>query len=377
MDLRTKVGLSGLAVFCALVLLAVATGTPAMPGTLVPTGNTRVARFSHTATLLRNGKVLVAGGMTRNGVWLDSAELYDPSSGRFRAISRLHSQRAGATATLLTNGKVLIAGGNDGSGKGLATAEIYDQDTDSFSATGNLGTPRGHAIAVLLKTGKVLIAGGSASGDDDQLTTAEIYDPATGRFTPTGSMHARRSAFTAITLKDGRILVAGGLSGGHYPYHEVEATAELYDPETGRFTETGSMEFPRYKQGAALLPNGKVLVAGGSNEIGRQITYSSTEIFDPQTGKFSAGPTMKFPRYKLLSGVVVLHDGRILLAGGAERPEIYDPALEVFTALNGEPLDGFLFSTATLLGDGRVLLVNGYGHHPTDGAVNQALLWQP
>jgi hypothetical protein len=377
MNLRVKIGLSSLAVFCVLVLLAVATGAPATPGRLVPTGNTTVARFSHTATMLRNGKVLVAGGMTRNGVWLDSAELYDPASGRFTAVNRLHSQRAGATATLLTNAKVLIAGGSDGSGKSLASAEVYDPETDSFSATGNLSTPRSHAIAVLLKTGKVLIAGGNASGDDDQLTTAEIYDPATGHFTPTGSMHTRRSAFTAVTLKDGRILVAGGLSGGQYPYHKVEATAEIYDPETGRFAETGGMEFPRYKQGAALLPDGKVLVAGGSNEIGRQITYSSTEIFDPPTGKFSPGPTMKFPRYKLLSGVVALNDGRILLAGGAEQPEVYDPARGVFTALNGEPLDGFLFSTATLLRDGRVLLVDGYGHHPADGAVNQAVVWQP
>src|SRR5215475_15889040 len=101
------------------------------------------------------------------------------------------------------------------------------------------------------------------------------------------------------------------------------------------------MQFQRYKQGAALLPDGKVLIAGGSNEIGRQITYSSTEIFDPQTGRFSPGPRMKFPRFKLLSSVVALNDGRILLAGGAERPEIYDPKREVFTALDGEPLDGF------------------------------------
>lgn len=377
MNLRAKVGLSVLAVFCGLVLLAVATGTPAMPGQLIPTGNTTVARFSHTATLLRNGTVLVAGGMTRNGVWLDSVELYDPSSGRFIPTSRLHAQRAGATATLLASGKVLIAGGSDGSGKSLASAELYDPETGSFSVTGNLNGPRAHAIAVFLKTGKVLIAGGNASGDDDQLTTAELYDPATGLFTFTGSMHSRRSAFTAVTLKGGRVLVAGGVSGGHYPYHEVEATAEIYDPETGRFSETGSMEFPRYKQGAALLPDGKVLVAGGSNENGRQITYSSTEIFDPRTGRFSPGPHMRFPRYKLLSGVVALNDGRILLAGGAERPEVYDPTHDVFTVLNGEPLDGFLFSTATLLRDGRVLLVDGYGHHPTDGAVNQALLWKP
>jgi hypothetical protein len=315
--------------------------------------------------------------MARNGIWLDSAEIYDPASGRFAPTNKLHAQRAGATATLLPNGRVLIAGGTDGSGKSLASAEIYDPDSGGFSLTGNMNASRAHAIAVLLRTGKVLIAGGSASGDDDQLTAAELYDPATGSFTPTGSMHGQRSAFTAVALKDGRVLVVGGLSGGQYPYHTVEATAEIYDPNTGRFTQTGSMAVARYKQGAALLPDGRVLVAGGSNEIGRQITYFSTEIFDPQTGKFSPGPNMRFPRFKLLSGVVALNDGRILLAGGAERAEVYDPVRQVFTPINGETLDGFLFSTATLLRNGRVLLVDGYGHHPTDGAVNQALLWQP
>jgi hypothetical protein len=377
MGLRAKIGLSLLTLFCALVLLAVATLTPAAPGRLAPTGNTMIARFSHTATLLENNKVLIAGGMERNGVWLDSAELYDPLSGRFTIAGKMSTQRAGATATLLPNGNVLIAGGNDESGKSLASAEIYDPVSNSFSATGNLNMPRGHAIAILLKTGKVLIAGGNTMGDNDQLASAEIYDPETGRFIPTGSMYRPRSAFTAVSLKDGRVLVAGGLSGGQYPNHKIEATAEIYDPQTGRFTATGNMSVPRYKQGAALLPDGKVLVAGGSNEDGRQNIYSSTEIFDPQNGVFLPGPWMKFPRFKLLSGVVALPDGRILLAGGAERPEIYDPTRGLFIPLSGEPLDGFLFSTATLLRDGRVLLVNGYGHHPVDGAVNRALVWKP
>ncbi|MGC2695965.1 MAG: kelch repeat-containing protein [Candidatus Angelobacter sp.] len=377
MNVRAKTGLALLTLFCALVLLAVTTRTPASPGRLVLVGSTSVARFSHTATLLENDKVLVAGGMSRNGVWLDSAELYDPVIDRFVPAGKMSSARAGATATLLPNGTVLIAGGNDGSGKSLASAEIYDPATNRFSGTGGMSTPRSHAAAVRLMTGKILIVGGNATGDNDQLTTAEIYDPATGRFVPTGSMHSRRSTFSAVALKDGRVLVMGGLSGGQYPYHKVEATAEIYDAETGHFTQTGSMEFPRYKQGAALLPDGKVLVAGGSNEDGRQTMYSNTEIFDPQTGMFVPGTPMKFKRFKLISSVVALTDGRILIAGGAERAEIYNPARETFTPLGGDPLDGFLFSTATLLRDGRVLLVNGYGRHPIDGAVNQALVWQP
>ena len=377
MNLRAKLGLFVLTLFCLLVLLAVATRMPAGPGKLTPTGNTATARFSHTATLLGNGKVLIAGGMERNGVWLDSAELYNPANGRFTTVGKMSTRRAGATATLLPNGKVLVAGGNDGSGKSLASAELYDPVTNSFSPTGNLNVPRGHAIAILLKTGKVLIAGGNAAGDDDELASAEIYDPETGRFIPTGGMYRPRSVFTAVSLKDGRVLVAGGLSGGQYPYHKIEATAEIYDPQTGRFTATGNMSVPRYKQGAALLPDGKVLVAGGSNEDGRQSIYSSTEIFDPQIGTFLPGPRMKFPRFKLLSGVVALGDGRILLAGGAEQPEIYDPARALFIPLNDDPLDGFLFSTATLLPDGRVLLVDGYGRHPADGAVNHALVWKP
>ena len=377
MNLRAKLGLSALTLFCVLVLLALATRTPAGPGMLVPTGNTTTARFAHTATLLLNGKVLIAGGMEQNGVWLDSAELYDPAKGRFNAIGKMSTRRAGAMATLLPNGKVLIAGGNDDSGKSLASAEIYDPDTNTFSATGSLNRPRGHAIAVPLKTGKVLVAGGNASGDDDQLASAEVYDPLTGRFLPTGSMHSPRSYFTAVRLNDGKILVAGGLSGGRYPYHKVEATAEVYDPLTGRFTLIGEMSVPRYKQGAALLPDGRVLIAGGSNEDGRQHKYSSTEIFDPQMNAFQPGPRMKFPRYKLLSGVTPLNDGRILIAGGAELPEIYDPARAVFVPLSDEPLDGFLFSTATLLPDGRVLMVDGYGQHPAEGAVNHAMLWKP
>lgn len=377
MDRKTRFVLSALVLFSCFVLLALATYTSPRPGSVIPAGTPVQARFAHTATLLQNGRVLIAGGMERNGVWLNSTELWDPDNERFIPSGMMFARRAGATATLLPNGQVLIAGGSDGSATNLASAELFDPRVGLFTRTGDMLGPRSHATAILLRSGKVLIAGGNAAGDSEQLATAEIYDPVTGKFTPTGNLQSARSYYTAVMLRDGRVLLAGGLSGGQYPYHLVEATTEIYDPATERFTLTGNMSTPRFKHGAALLSDGRVLIAGGSNENGRQYEYSSTEIFDPKTGRFSAGPAMNFERYKMLSGVVVLQDGRVLIAGGAGQMELYDPAKGAFLPIAGAPLDGFFYNTATVLRDGRVLLVDGYGYRPAAGAVRQARLFAP
>lgn len=377
MDRKTRFVLSALVLFSCFVLLALATYTNPRPGSVTPANTPMEARFAHTATLLQNGRVLIAGGMERNGVWLSSAELWDPDNERFTATGRMFARRAGATATLLPSGQVLIAGGSDGTAPNLASAELFDPRTGLFSRTGDMLGPRSHAAAILLRSGKVLIAGGNASGDNEQLATAEIYDPVTGKFAPTGNLQAARSYYTAVMLKDGRVLLAGGLSGGQYPFHQVEATAEIYDPATERFTLTGSLATPRFKQGAALLPDGRVLIAGGANENGRQYEYSSTEIFDPKSGRFSAGPAMNFERYKMLSGLVTLRDGRILIASGARQMELYDPAKSTIVLIAGPPLNGFFYNTATVLRDGRVLLVDGYGYRPASGALRQARLFAP
>src|SRR5208337_758596 len=126
-------------------------------GHVSATGKLSVPRFSQTATLLPNGKVLIAGGMERNGKYDASAELYDPHTGVFSPAATMESARSCHTATLLPNGKVLIAGGSDGSGTNLATAELYDPATGRFAPTGNLTGPRCGAAAVLLKSGKVLL----------------------------------------------------------------------------------------------------------------------------------------------------------------------------------------------------------------------------
>jgi hypothetical protein len=362
---------------CALVLSAAWGSAPPRPDGVAVTGPPVEGRFSHTATLLPNHKVLIAGGMQRNGVWLDTAEIYDPESGRFEAIGKMHARRAGATATLLPDGKVLIAGGTDGTGRNHASAELYDPSTNGFSMTGNLSTPRSHAIAALLSTGKVLVAGGAAFRDGDDQASADLYDPSTAKFTPTGGMHTGRSYYASVPLKDGRVLVMGGLSGGDPPGFKPERSAEIYSPSTGRFTSVGSMATARWKHGAAPLPDGRVLVIGGQDEIGPGHLEPGTEIFDPQAGQFSTGPKMKFHRFKLASGVVSLRDGRILVAGGASQPEIYDPLRSAFAPWEGVSLEGYFFSTATPLDDGRVLVVDGYGSRPADGGVRQAWLMQP
>ena len=379
---RTSLGL-----FASTLLLiatttfanAQTTSKPAVPkpGQVIPTGNLLVRRFSQTATLLPNGKVLIAGGMERNGKYDASAELYDPRTGTFTATANMSSAREGQAAILLRNGKVLIAGGSSGPDGNVATAELYDPATGTFHPTGNMAGPRAHAAAVLLKDGKVLLIGGDGGHEDERLSSAEIYDPATGRFTPTGSMHVPREMRTAVVLKDGRVLVMGGSSAGGYPSSKIEASAEIYDPATGRFAMTASMNAARHKLAAVLLSDGRVLVVGGSDSRDWRGQYASAELYDPATGRFSNDGEMSFQRFKLIQTAVRLPDGRVLIAGGAERPEVYDPATKTFQPVNGTVGEGRYFSTATLLADGRVLIAGGYGDHPMAGAVPNAWLYRP
>ncbi len=370
----------------ALLLIAVPTfinaqtnskASPTQPGQVTATGNLSVRRFSQSATLLPNGEVLIAGGMERNGKYDASAELYEPRTGRFTATASMSSPREGQAAILLRNGKVLMAGGASGPDGNLTTAELYDPATGTFRPTGNMMGPRAHAAAVLLNDGKVLLIGGDGPHEEERLNSAELYDPAAGRFASTGSMHVPREMHTAVLLKDGRVLVAGGSSAGSYPNSRIEASAEIYDPATGRFSTTGSMSVPRHKLAATLLADGKVLVVGGSDNRDWRGQYASAELYDPATGRFTNDGEMSFRRFKLIQTAVRLPDGRVLIAGGAERPEIYDPATKSFQPVNGTVGEGRYFSTATLLNNGRVLIAGGYGDDPMAGAVINAWLYQP
>jgi hypothetical protein len=343
--------------------------------TAISPGTMTAPRTSHTANLLPNGKVMIAGGYNGgvSGVpgspaWNNTAELFDPASGTFTSLlpNTMSSGRSIHTATLMTDGRVLIAGGFSGAAV-LSTAELFDSATGTFTSLSpnTMTSPRGFATATLLPNGKVFIAGGQSN--TDYLNTAELFDAASNTFTPVPNVMTSAHIYhTATLLSNGKVLIAGGYNGA-----AVLSTAELFDPVAGSFTSLPPMTSPRTEHTATVLPSGKVLFAGGSRSGADRKT---AELFDPDSGTFrSLAHTMTTERY---SGhtATLLANGKVLIAGGREgvadsdTAELFDPITETFTALPNKMTVKRSYTTATLLANGKVLIVGGYDGSPYSSA---------
>jgi uncharacterized protein (DUF2147 family) len=276
----------------------------------------------------------------------------------------------------LKNGKVLIVGGWTGMNDLRGSAEVYDPATGAFTLTGNLVVGRAGNTATVLADGRILIAGGE-DRQENAIASAEIYDPATGKFALTGSMVEPRGSHTATALKDGRVLIVGGGSG-HYPSQTIYRSAEIYDPATGKFTLSGETSVERHKHAAILLRSGKVLVVGGSDNRDWHGEYASAEIYDPASGTFSATRPMSTPRFKLPGAVTLLPNGRVLVAGGGAFAELYDEATGTFTKVPGSLGSARFFASATLLPGGKALISGGYAESGGGlPATPAAWLYQP
>ncbi|HJQ13307.1 MAG TPA: kelch repeat-containing protein [Anaerolineales bacterium] len=323
---------------------------------LSPALQMNTERAAHSATLLPDGKVLIAGGFREEGtqeIAIASAEIFDPATNIFTPTSDMNEPRNGHTATLLPNGKVLLAGGWNQQGR-TATAELYDPQTGTFEYTGSLMAPRQGLTATLLKNGQVLIAGGDSARNTPQLT-AELYDPTTEMFTPTGDLKSGRFGHTATLLNDGKVLLIGGTSGND----NILASAEIYDPETSQFTSTNDANLVRYKHTAVLLRDGNVLILGGADQRDWNGKYDSAEIYDAKAGTFTQISNMNQERFKLADAAVLLSDGNVLIGGGNRQIEIFDAQSQTFLT-NGMLDDDYYFSVLTGLKDGQVLITGGY-----------------
>ena len=334
----------------SLALLAVV----ASPSAVVPASSMTTPRAAHSATLLRSGEVLVVGGCAVVGCELDDraaeTELFDARTGRFRPGPRLLRPRIGHTAVRLPDGRVLVAGGWT-SNAPTATTELYDPATNTFSAGPRMTSSRGGFAVASIGRGRFLFTGGT--NGTRVVASAEIFDAAAGRFVRTGSMGTARSAHSATPLGGGRVLVAGGSDRND----AVLATTEIY--RAGRFVRARPMTIRRYKHAAVAMPGSAVLVVGGSDSRDFFGRYSSSERYDPRTGRFRRVGAMAEARFKLPDAVVRLPSGRVVVAGGGTSVEVYNPRARRFRS-SGRLGAALSFATATVLRDGRVLVVGGY-----------------
>ena len=278
----------------------------------------------HTITQLPDGSALVVGGIGFAGVHRQT-ERYVPGEGRFKPGPALTTPRMQHAALLLADGKLLVTGGVDttfpGTGFDAAfqSTEIYDPAANQFVIGHRLvESGRWLHTATLLFDGRVLIAGGRSNNCTARcpvfsLNTAEIFDPSSGTFTPTGSLTIGRFGHSSALLPDGRVMILGGTTAdATNGIVDQVRTAEVYDPALGQFSVFGFTSLGRGFHALVPLNNGKYLLAGGNGQ--NELPTSTTEIFDPVTRTSTEGPEMS--EYRIRATALRLQSGEVLIVGG-------------------------------------------------------------
>jgi Kelch motif len=354
---------AGSAAATTAIVLAAQSLAAAGPGSWTSTRSLNVARAGYVMNSLPDGRALVSGGL--NGG--TSTEIYAPATRTWARGADMSAARSRSASVSLVDGRVLIAGGRDGA-TSLASAEVYDPATGRWTPTGSMSSPRDWLSMTRLADGRALVAGGldlDMRPANPVLQSAEIFDPATGTWTQTGAMNTKRWGFTLVTLPDGRVLAAGGANAGSEC--QFSPTSEVFDPHTGRWTYAGDMSDHRGFYRAILVAGRALFIGGEVASAGQQcaVTTSSVEAFDPATGAFtSLGPLLGD---RAGEGVAPLPDGRLLVAGGVRMEstgaaalsscEIYDPRTAQSVA------SAMLAPRAQILGlalpDGSVLVPGG------------------
>jgi hypothetical protein len=326
-------------------------------------------RATHQLVAAGKGRLLAIGGCVRSGCEAGPAsatvDIIAAPDMKVIATGRLLAPRIQPSAAALPDGKVFILGGWV-DGRVSAATEIFDLATGKSVAGPAMAGPRNAPTVVTLADGRILIAGGYDGRD--VRADAEIFDPATGRMTSAGPLAAARSGATGTLLADGRVLVAGGGRPDREPRRAL-ASAELFDPATGRFTPAGTMAQKRYKHGAVRLANGDVLIVGGSDIRDYGGKLRSVERFDVAAGRFVPAGNLADPRFKIADGLLLLPGNRVLVAAGDAAPEIFDVARGVGARLDYDLGGQWNYMTLVRADARTALLAGGYREgriEPTD-----------
>ncbi|WP_225826710.1 Kelch repeat-containing protein [Streptomyces naphthomycinicus] len=324
-----------------------------------PTGSLNVSRRLHSTTLLKNGQVMVAGGLTGPFTLplapVSSVEIYDPVGRSWKVTGALREARFAHAAVLLGDGRVLVTGGlaprDSLTDTALSSAEIYDPGTEEWTPAAGMHDARGGHPLIPLGQDRVLAVGGMVvvgRGTYAALGYCEVYDPAAGpigTWTPTGSLRVPRKGHQATRLADGSVLVTGGDSTGRqedWTYNAYSQwVTERYlpdgNPAKARWNEVEPMSVGRSHHRAVALRSGKVLVIGGTDDATFDTGYQNAEVYDPGANTWT--PTGGMVTGRWAAAATELKDGRVLAAGGLVRSGAATPdgtdvatgATELFT----------------------------------------------